>query len=102
MLKHVRALRVGDTFTLIKRYGFNFYISIFDTIFISDKPEGQKQRQRHYLAQEKMSYITNYLEQTKDTADVYSESIDDDSRKPGSSSAQSEFGFEETSGLTVN
>ena len=43
----------------------------------------------------------NYLEQTKDT-DVYSESTDDDSGKPGSSSAPSEFGFEETSGMTVN
>ena len=89
------------TFTLIKRYGFNFYICIFDTIFISDEPEGQEERQRHYLAQEKLSFITNYLEQTKDT-DVYSESTDDDSGKPGSSSAPSEFGFEETSGMTVN
>lgn len=89
------------TFTLIKRYGFNFYICIFDTIFISDEPEGQEERQRHYLAQEKLSFITNYLEQTKDT-DVYSESTDDDSGKPGSSSAPSEFGFEETGGMTVN
>ena len=89
------------TFTLIKRYGFNIYICIFDTIFISDEPEGQEERQRHYHAQEKLSYITNYLEQTKDT-DVYSESTDDDSGKPGSSSAPSEFGFEETSGMTVN
>ena len=87
------------TFTLIKRYGFNFYICIFDTIFISDEPE--EERQRHYLAQEKLSYITNYLEQTKN-ADVYSVSTDDDSGKPGSSSAPSEFGFEETSGMTVN
>ena len=89
------------TFTLIKRYRFNFYICIFDTIFISDEPEGQEERQLHYLAQEKLSYITNYLEQTKDT-DVYSVSTDDDSGKPGSSSAPSEFGFEETSGMTVN
>ena len=89
------------TFTLIKRYGFNFYICIFDTKFISDEPEGQEERQLHYLAQEKLSYITNYLEQTKDT-DVYSESTDDDSGKPRSSSAPSEFGFEETSGMTEN
>ena len=65
------------TFTLIKRYGFNFYICIFDIIFISHEPKGQEERKRHYLAQEKLSYITNYLEQTKDT-DVYSESTDDD------------------------
>ena len=89
------------TFTLIRRYGFNFDICIFDTLFISDEPEAQEERQLHYLAQEKLSYITNYLEQTKDT-DVYSVSTDDDSGKPGSFSAPSEFGFEDTSGMTVN
>ena len=74
----------------------------FDTTVLSShEPDRQEERKLQYLDQEKLSYITNYLEQTKDT-DVYSESTDDDSRKPGSSSAPSEFGFEETSGMTAN
>ena len=68
---------------------------------ISDERNGDEGRRPEYLAQEKFSYVTNYLEQTRDT-DVYSVSTDDDSGKPGSSSAPSEFGFEETSGMTVN
>jgi len=54
-----------------------------------------------YLAQEKLSYISNYLEQARATA-VQSVSTDDDSGKPGSGSAPSEFGFEETSGMTLS
>ena len=64
----------------------------------SDEPDGQEERQLQYLDQEKLSYITNYLEQTKDT-DVHSLSTEDDSGKPGSNSAPSEFGFDETSGM---
>ena len=64
----------------------------------SDEPDGQEERQLQYLDQEKLSYITNYLEQTRDT-DVHSLSTEDDSGKPGSNSAPSEFGFEETSGM---
>ena len=72
----------------------------FDTtVFSSDEPDGQEERQLQYLDQEKLSYITNYLEQTRDT-DVHSLSTEDDSGKPGSNSAPSEFGFEETSGKT--
>ena len=86
---------------------FNFTISVIDicvfdtTVLISDEPDGQKERQLQYLDQEKFSYITNYLEQTRDT-DVHSLSTEDDSGKPGSinTSAPSEFGFEETSGKT--
>ena len=66
---------------------------------ISDEPDGQEERRLQYLDQEKLSYITNYLEQTRDT-DVHSLSTEDDSGKPGSNSAPSEFGFEETSGKT--
>ena len=68
---------------------------------IPDEPDGQKERQLQYLDQEKFSYITTYLEQTRDT-DVHSLSTEDDSGKPGSinTSAPSEFGFEETSGKT--
>ena len=65
----------------------------------SDEPDGQEERRLQYLDQEKLSYITNYLEQTKDT-DVLSVSTEDDSGKPGSNSAPSEFGFEETRGKT--
>ena len=65
----------------------------------SDEPDGQEERQLQYLDQEKLSYIKSYLEQTKDT-DVHSVSTEDDSGKPGSNSAPSEFGFEETSGKT--
>ena len=65
----------------------------------SDEPEGQEERQLQYLDQEKLSYITSYLEQTRDT-DVHSVSTEDDSGKPASNSALSEFGFEETSGKT--
>ena len=64
-----------------------------------DELDGQEERQLQYLDQEKLSYITNYLEQTRDT-DVHSVSTEDDSGKPGSNSAPSEFGFEETSGKT--
>ena len=75
-------------------------IWIFDTtVLSSDEPDGQEERQLQYLDQEKLSYITNYLEQTRDT-DVHSVSTEDDSGKPGSNSAPSEFGFEETSGKT--
>ena len=79
-------------------------ISVIDICIIfddSDEPDGHEGRRLQYLAQEKYSYITNYLEQTRD-ADVHSVSTDDDSGKPGSSSAPSEFGFEETSGKPVN
>ena len=70
-------------------------------ILISDEPDDQERRQFQYLAQEKLSYITKYLEQTRDT-DVYSLSTEDDSGKPGSNSTSSEFGFEETStGMTL-
>ena len=65
----------------------------------SDEPEGQEERQLQYLDQEKLSYITRYLEQTRDT-DVHSVSTEDDSGKPASNSAPSEYGFEETSGKT--
>ena len=65
----------------------------------SDEPDGQEERQLQYLDQEKLSYIRSYLEQTKDT-DVHSLSTEEDSGKPGSNSAPSEFGFEETSGKT--
>ena len=65
----------------------------------SDEPDGQEERQLQYLDKEKLSYITSYLEQTRDT-DVHSVSTEDDSGKPGTSSAPSEFGFEETSGKT--
>ena len=64
-----------------------------------DELDGQEEKQLQYLDQEKLSYITNYLEQTRDT-DVHSVSTEDDSGKPGSNSAPSEFGFEETSGKT--
>ena len=64
-----------------------------------DELDGQEEKQLQYLDQEKLSYITNYLEQTRDT-DVHSVSTQDDSGKPGSNSAPSEFGFEETSGKT--
>ena len=63
-----------------------------------DEPDGQEERQLQYLDQETLSYITNYLEQTRDT-DVHSLSTEDDSGKPGSNSAPSEFGFDETSGM---
>ena len=63
-----------------------------------DEPDGQEERQLQYLDQEKLSHITNYLEQTRDT-DVHSLSTEDDSGKPGSNSAPSEFGFDETSGM---
>ena len=69
-------------------------------ILISDEPDGQEGRRLPYLAQEKLSYITNYLEQTRGT-DVQSVFTDDDSGKPGSGSAPSEFGFEETTGMTL-
>ena len=88
-------------------HGFNFTISvtdisiIFDATLISDEPDCDEGRRLEYLAKEKFSYITNYLEQSRNT-DVHSVSTDDDSGKPGSSSAPSEFGFEETSGMTVN
>lgn len=88
-------------------HGFNFTLSvigisiIFDTILISDEPDGDKGMRLQYLSQEKFSYITNYIEQTRD-ADVHSVSTDDDSGKPGSSSAPSELGFEDNSGMTVN
>ena len=73
---------------------------IFDTTVLSpDELDGQEERQLQYLDQEKLSYITNYLEQTRDT-DVHSVSTEDDSGKPGSNSAPSEFGFEETTGKT--
>ena len=65
----------------------------------SDEPDGQEERQPQYLDQEKLTYITSYLEQTRET-DVHSVSTEDDSGKPGSNSAPSEFGFEETSGMT--
>ena len=65
----------------------------------SDEPDGQEERQLQYLDQEKLSYITNYLEQTRDI-DVHSVSTEDDSGKAASNSAPSEFGFEETSGMT--
>ena len=65
----------------------------------SDEPDGQEESQLQYLDQEKLSYITSYLEQTKDT-DIHSVSTEEDSGKPGSNSAPSEFGFEETSGKT--
>ena len=65
----------------------------------SDELDGQEERQLQYLDQEKLSYIRSYLEQTKDT-DVHSVSTEDDSGKPGSNSAPSEIGFEETSGKT--
>ena len=64
-----------------------------------DELDGQEERQLQYLDQEKLSYITNYLEQTRDT-DVHSLSTEDDSGKAASNSAPSEFGFEETSGKT--
>ena len=65
----------------------------------SDEPDSQEERQLQYLDQEKLFYITNYLDKTRDT-DVHSVSTEDDSGKPGSDSAPSEFGFEETSGMT--
>ena len=64
-----------------------------------DELDGQEEKQLQYLDQEKLSYITNYLEQTRDT-DVHSVSTEDDSGKAASNSAPSEFGFEETSGKT--
>ena len=91
--------------TLIDRGGLNFTISVidictFDTILTVDEPDGQEGRRLQYLDQEKFSYITNYLAQTRDT-DVHSVSTEDDSGKPGSSFAPSEFSeFEETSGMT--
>ena len=69
-------------------------------ILISDEPDGQEGRRLPYLAQEKLSYISNYLEQTRAT-DVQSVSTDDDSGKPGSGCAPSEFRFEETSSMTA-
>ena len=76
-------------------------ISVFlGAILISDELDGQEGRRLPYLAQEKLSYISNYLEQTRAT-DVQSVSTDDDSGKPGSGSDPSEFGFEETSGMTL-
>ena len=72
----------------------------FDTtVLSSDEPDGQEERQLQYLDQERLSYITNYLAQTRDT-DVHSVSTEDDSGKAASNSAPSEFGFEETSGMT--
>ena len=72
----------------------------FDTtVLSSDEPDAQEERQLQYLDQEKLSYITNYLEQTRDT-DVHSVSTEDDSGKGASNSAPSEFGIEETSGMT--
>ena len=72
----------------------------FDTtVLSSDEPDGQEERKLQYLDQEKLSYIRNYLEQTRDT-DVHSLSTEDDSGKAASNSAPSEFGFEETSGMT--
>ena len=70
-------------------------------ILISDELDGQEWRRFPYLAQEKLSYISNYLEQTRAT-DVQSVSTDDDSGKPGSGSAPSEFGFEEISGMPLS
>ena len=72
----------------------------FDTtVLSSDEPDGQEESKLQYLDQEKLSYITNYLEQTRDT-DVHSLSTEDDSGKAASNSAPSEFGCEETSGMT--
>ena len=72
----------------------------FDTtVLSSDEPDGQEESKLQYLDQEKLSYIRNYLEQTRDT-DVHSLSTEDDSGKAASNSAPSEFGFEETSGMT--
>ena len=84
----------------INIYSYSLTSAFLGTILISDDPDGQEGRRFQYLAQEKLSYITNYLEQARDT-DVHSVSTEDDSGKPGSSSAPSEFGFEETSGMTV-
>ena len=84
----------------INIYSYSLTSVFSGTILISDDPDSQEGRRFQYLAQEKLSYITNYLEQTRDT-DVHSVSTEDDSGKPGSSSAPSEFGFEETSGMTV-
>ena len=68
---------------------------------ISDEPVGHEGRRLPYLAREKFSYIANYLEQTRDI-DVHSVSTEDDSGKPGSSSAPSEFvEFEQTNGMTL-
>ncbi|CAH3187944.1 unnamed protein product, partial [Porites lobata] len=69
------------------------------TVEAQDEPDGDEGRRLQYLSQEKFSYITNYIEQTRDT-DVHSVSTDDDSGKPGSSSAPSELGFEDTSDST--
>ena len=74
-------------------------MSLTSVFLISDEPDGQEEKRLQYLDQEKLSYITNYLEQTRDT-DVHSVSTEDDSGKPGSNSAPSEFAFEETSGKT--
>ena len=94
----------GAQFTMYSP--FNFTISVIDicvfdsTVLISYEPDGQEERRFQFLDQAKLSYITNYLEQTRDT-DGHSLSTDDDSGKPGSNtSAPSEFGFEETSGMT--
>ena len=73
-------------------------IGFFYTILISD--DCQEGRRLQYLAPEKLSYITNYLAQTGET-DVHSVSTEDDSGKPGSNSAPSEIGFEESSGMTL-
>ena len=74
-------------------------VFFYTTVLSSDEPDGQEERKLKYLDQEKLSYITNYLEQTRDT-DVHSVSTEDDSGKAASNSAPSEFGFEETSGMT--
>lgn len=75
------------------------HVCIFVTIFISDGSDCQEERRLQYLDQEKITYIKNYLAQSNDT-DVHSVSAEDDSGKPGSSSAPSEVSFEETSGMT--
>ena len=76
-------------------------LSLTSVFLNSDEPDGQEERQLQYryLDQEKLSYITNYLEKTRDT-DVHIVSTEDDSGKAASYSAPSEFGFEETSGKT--
>lgn len=75
------------------------HICFFVTILIADGPDCQEERRLQYLDQEKITYIKNYLEQSKPT-DVHSVSAEDDSGIPGSSSAPSDVEFEETSGMT--
>ena len=89
-----------DAFTVPQFYDQCHLHCVFDaTVLFSDEPDGQEERRLQYLDQEKLSYITNYLEQTRDT-DVHSVSTENDSGKAASNSAPSEFGFEETSGKT--